>query len=175
MNWWPVVSYLDEPLFSVLQFHEVIDQMPGLERVDLLIAGAVSNDQSFYSRLPAIEQARNARHNGACAIGVTFHQRPLALVADHYGLLDIRYIRFNSAHPGARADLFPYMRPSRTGLVFNFKSAMSRITKEMFQQMRLPSHYRLPDVCDHYRFVLGRSITTRARCGVRGEKDYTSG
>ena len=60
-----VVSYLDEPLFSVLQFHEVINEIPGLDRVDLLIAGAVSNDQSFHSRLPAIERARNVRHNGA--------------------------------------------------------------------------------------------------------------
>jgi len=151
-----VVSYLDDPLFSVLQFHEVIDEVPGLQRVDLLIAGAVSNDQSFYSRVASIERARNTRHNGARAIGATFHQRPLALVADHYGLLDISYIRFNSAHPGARTDLFPYFRPNRTGLVFNFKSAMSRITKEMFEQMRLPSHYWLPDVCDYYRFVLSR-------------------
>src|SRR5690242_7876959 len=30
-----VVSYLDNPLFGALQFHEVIAEVPGLERVDV--------------------------------------------------------------------------------------------------------------------------------------------
>jgi hypothetical protein len=151
-----VVSYLDDPLFSTFQFHEVIGEVPGLERVDLMIAGAVSSDQSFYSRLNSLQRARSLRHNGATAIGATFHQRSLALVADHHGLLDISYIRYNSGHPGARRDLFPYMRPAHTGLVFNFKSVLSRVTEEMFQSFGLPSNYWLPDMCDYYRFVLSR-------------------
>ncbi len=151
-----VVSYLDDPLFSTLQFHEVIGEVPGLDRVDLMIAGGVSSDQSFYSRLNSLERARSQRHHGAVAIGASFHQRSLALVADHHGLLDISYIRYNSGHPGARRDLFPYMRPARTGLVFNFKSVLSRVSKEMFQNFGLPSNYWLPDMCDYSRFVLSR-------------------
>ena len=69
-----VVSYLDEPLFYALQFHEVIDSVPGLQRVDLLIAGAVSSDQSFYPRVQSFQRARDVRHAGASAIGATFHQ-----------------------------------------------------------------------------------------------------
>ena len=149
-----IVSYLDDPLFSVLQFHEVIAEVPGLDRVDLMLAGAVSSDQSFYSRVTSLEQARARRHNGATAIGATFHQRPLALVADHYGLLDISYIRFNSAHPGARRDLLPYFRPAKSGLVFNFKSVMSRVNRETMDTLGVPANYWLPDACDHYRFVL---------------------
>jgi hypothetical protein len=149
-----VVSYLDDPLFSVLQFREVIDEVPGLQRVDLMIAGAVSSDQSFYSRVASMERARATRLHGATAIGATFHQRRLALAADHYGLLDISYIRFNSAHPGARRELLPYFRPNRTGLVFNFKSAMSRIPDDMYASLGIPSNYWRPDVCDYYRFVL---------------------
>lgn len=151
-----VVSYLDDPLFSTLQFHEVIGEVPGLERVDLMIAGAVSSDQSLYSRVGSLQRARSSRHNGASAIGATFHQRSLALVADHHQLLDISYIRYNSGHPGARRDLFPYMRPTRSGLVFNFKSVLSRVTKEMFAGFGLPANYWLPDSCDYYRFVLSR-------------------
>lgn len=151
-----VVSYLDEPLFSALQFDEVIDAVPGLERVDLLIAGAVSSEPSFYSRVTSIKHARSARHHGATAIGASFHQRPLALMADQRGLLDISYIRFNSAHPGARTDLFPFLRPTRTGLVFNFKSVMPRITREMSSKLGLPTNYWLPDPSDYYRFVLSR-------------------
>jgi hypothetical protein len=151
-----VVSYLDDPLFSALQLHEVIGEVPGLERVDLMIAGAVSSDQSFYSRVNSMTQARARGHNGAKAIGATFHQRRLALAADYYDLLDIGYIRYNSAHPGAKSDLFPYFRPTRSTLIFNFKSVMSQVTKEAFDALKLPKTHWLPDVCDYYRFVLSR-------------------
>jgi hypothetical protein len=151
-----VVSYLDNPLFAALQFHEVIVEIPGLERVDLLIAGAVSNDQSFYPRVDAMNRARSAGQHGARAIGASFHQRSLAVISEQYDMLDIRFIRYNSAHPGARRDLFPYFRPIRTSPVFNFKSTMSRVTGEMFDALNLPKSYWIPDVCDYYRFVVTR-------------------
>ncbi len=151
-----VVSYLDNPLFAALQFHEVVAEIPGLERIDLIIAGAVSSDQSFYSRLDSIARARASGHNGARAIGATFHQRQLALAADYYDLLDISYIRYNSAHPGARTDILPHFRPQRNNLVFNFKSVMSRVSRETFDALGLPQNYWLPDPCDYYRFVLSR-------------------
>jgi hypothetical protein len=151
-----VVSYLDNPLFGALQFHEVLGEVPGLERVDLLIAGAAASEASFYSRLQSIGAARASAMHGSRAIGATLHQRTLALPADYHELLDITFIRYNSAHPGARSDLFPYFRPYRSGLVFNFKSVMSQVTKETFDALGLPSHYWLPDPCDYYRFVLTR-------------------
>jgi len=151
-----VVSYLDNPLFGALQFHEVTAEMPGLERVDVLIAGAVSNDQGFYPRVEAVVRARAAGQHGARAIGATFHQRPLALVAQQYGMLDISFIRYNSAHPGANRDLFPYLPAQRTSPVFNFKSTMSQVTPDMFDKLNLPKAYWVPEVCDYYRFVLTR-------------------
>jgi hypothetical protein len=151
-----VVSYLDNPLFAALQFHEVIGEVPNLQRVDLLIAGAVSGDQSFYGRVEAMARARAAGQHGARAIGATFHQRSLAVVSEQYDMLDIRFIRYNSAHPGARRDLFPYFRPARLSPVFNFKSTMSQVTPQMFEALNLPKTYWVPDVCDYYRFVLTR-------------------
>jgi hypothetical protein len=109
-----VVSYLDNPLFGSLQFHEVINQIPGLERVDVLVAGAIPGQESFQSRLTSLAGARQSRHNGARAIGASFHQRTLAAWNDAYNLLDVSFIRYNAAHPGARADLFPYLNPVRT-------------------------------------------------------------
>ena len=55
-----VVSYLDQPLFQALQFHEVVDAVPGLKRVDLLIAGAVPDENNFFARFNAIHSARGA-------------------------------------------------------------------------------------------------------------------
>jgi hypothetical protein len=150
-----VVSYLDNPLFGALQFHEVTNEIAGLNRVDLLIAGAVSSDQSFYSRVEAMSRARAAGQHGARAIGATFHQRPLALVAQQYGMLDISFIRYNSAHPGASRDLFPYLS-GRSIPVFNFKSTMSQVTPETFDKLNLGKTYWRPEACDYYRFVLTR-------------------
>jgi|ERR1051325_9420526 hypothetical protein len=151
-----VVSYLDEPLFSALQFDEVIEAVPGLERVDLLIAGAVSSEPSFFSRLSSLQRARANRLHGAAAIGASFHQRPLARIAGQDELLDISYVRFNSAHPGARTDLFPYLRPARSTLVFNFKSMLPLVTEGMAGAPGLPAPNWRPEPCDYYRFVLSR-------------------
>jgi aryl-alcohol dehydrogenase-like predicted oxidoreductase len=159
-----VVSYLDQPLFQALQFHEVIESVPGLQRVDLLIAGAIPNEQSFFGRpneqatmtgrYQALNTARTAGHAGARAIGASFHDRRTALLSISYGCLDIQYIRYNTAHPGAATDIFPYLRPDRASLIFNFKSVLSQVTPERFKQLGLDERYWLPKPTDYYRFVL---------------------
>jgi hypothetical protein len=156
------VSYLEQPLFQALQFHEVVDAVPGLQRVDLLIAGAIPNEQSFFGRLgepfagrfQAIANARAIGHSGARAIGASFHDRRTALTSLNNNCLDINYIRYNTAHPGAATDLFPYLRADRTGRIFNFKSVMSRVTPERFKELGYDDNYWLPKVTDYYRFVL---------------------
>jgi hypothetical protein len=132
-----VVSYLEQPLFQAFQVHEVIDAVAGLERVDLIIAGGVSNPASLYSRLEPMTYARNANFRGARAIGASFHDRRLAATAATYELLDILYVRYNTAHPGARIDLFPSLPAVRTGRIFNFKSTMFKVTAEMLRGLRL--------------------------------------
>jgi len=159
-----VVSYLDQPLFQALQFHEVIGSVPGLERVDLLIAGAIPNEQSFFGRpheqatatgrYQSLSSARAAGHSGARAIGASFHDRRTALLSISYGCLDIQYIRYNTAHPGAATDIFPYLRPDRASLIFNFKSVLSQVTPERFKELGLDDRYWLPKPTDYYRFVL---------------------
>lgn len=161
-----VVSYLDNPLFAGLQFNEVIAEVPRLQRVDLIIAGAVSSDESFYSRLDSIARARAAGHHGTRAIGATFHQRKLAVAADYYDLLDISYIRYNSAHAGALTDLLPYLGPYRANLMFNFKSVFSMLTRETLDTLGVPKTYWCPDPCDYYRFVLSRPEIDGVLCSL---------
>jgi hypothetical protein len=149
-----VVSYLDQPLFQALQFHEVMQSLPGLERVDLLIAGAISDWQSFSERLPSLQNARAIGHSGARAIGASFHDRRSALASLNGHPLDISYIRYNTAHPGAEFDVFPFMRPDHAGLIFNFKSILSAVTPEHIRQLGLGGSLWLPKITDYYRFVL---------------------
>lgn len=166
-----VVSYLDNPLFGALQFHEVIGEVPGLKYIDLLIAGGVPSETSFYSRLDSLVSAKRTAHNGSRAIGATFHQRTLALLADYYDLLDISFIRYNAAHPGARRDLFPFLRPSRTCPVFNFKSVMAHVPRDAFDALGLPSGYWCPEACDYYRFVLSRPEVDGVLCSPQSPEE----
>jgi aryl-alcohol dehydrogenase-like predicted oxidoreductase len=166
-----VVSYLDNPLFGALQFHEVIAEVPGLDRVDLIVAGAVADQPGFYSRLNSMKMARSAGMHSARAIGASFHQRTLALVSDYYDLLDVAFVRYNAAHPGALRDLFPYARPNRTAPVFNFKSVMAQVTRDQFDGLGLPAGYWCPDAVDYYRFVLSRPELDGVLCSPQSPEE----
>lgn len=149
-----VVSYLEEPIFRYLQFHEVTDSVAGLERADVLIAGAVSNEKSLNDRYRSIHDAQRNGHMSSRAIGASFHDRRSALISLNYDFLDINFIRYNTAHPGANYDLFPYLRADHGGLIFNFKSLMSRVLPETLQQLGLDDENRWqPKPTDYYRFV----------------------
>jgi hypothetical protein len=158
-----VVSYLDEPLFSALQFHEVVDAVPGLERVDVMVAGAVGNDYGF-AKLNGLRDAGAKRHLGSRAVGASFHQRKYALASDLYSLLDLNLVRYNTAHPGARTDLFPYLQPQTSTLMFNLKSMMFRVPEERFRELRLPPGAWMPQSCDYYRFVLSQPALDGILC-----------
>src|SRR5579859_8180867 len=148
-----VVSYLENPWFSGLQFQEVIDSTPGLERVDLLVAGGVSGDGSC-SRFSTLLQARASSHLGSTCIGASFHSRRHALQADHLQILDIAYVRYNTGHPSAECDLFPHLSQDSANLLYNFKSMNFRVTSEQLQSKNLAGKVWVPDAADYYRFAL---------------------
>lgn len=157
-------SYLDMPLFGALQFHEIIQSVTGLERIDVLVAGAISEGQQLYPRLNAIEQARSAQYLGARATGATFHSRPHALAAANQNLLDVQFIRYNARHPGANRDLFPYLRMDRIGLNYCFKSTMFAHSEESLQRMAGGNLPWRPHLTDHYRFVLSQPALNGILC-----------
>jgi predicted aldo/keto reductase-like oxidoreductase len=60
----------------------------------------------------ALGYLRDAQRDGAVRrIGITSHQRPLAAVLAQSGQLDLLMIRYNAAHRGAEAEVFPVTRP----------------------------------------------------------------
>jgi hypothetical protein len=165
-----VVSYLDQPMFQALQFHEVLDSVRGLKRVDVLIAGAVYSENNFGSRLEAIRGARSISHHGSTAIGASFHDRRSALWSINYNCLDVNFIRYNTAHTGARQDLFPFMRQDRISPIFNFKSILSVVTDERFREMGLNGAYWRPRPVDYYRFVLSNPHIDGILCSPDSEQ-----
>jgi hypothetical protein len=158
------VSYLDPPMFQALQFHEVIDVVKGLKRIDLLIAGAVWSEQNLYARVGPIQYVRSAGYLGSRAIGASFHHRRSALLSVNYELLDIQFVRYNTAHPGARQDTFPFVRSDRRSLIYNFKSVLSRVTSGRFRELGFDGSYWEPKATDYYRFALSHPAMDGVLC-----------
>jgi aryl-alcohol dehydrogenase-like predicted oxidoreductase len=148
-------SYLSEPLFGYLQFNELLSAVPGLERIDILIAGAAETE-NFLPRYERLVLAKKHRLWGCRAIGASFHNRSAARMAICSDLLDIAYIRYNSMHPGAESDLFPHINSDRACLMYNFKSTSGDMTESDFQRLNLGPRYKRPKVTDGYRFAFSR-------------------
>jgi hypothetical protein len=161
------VCYQTRPIFCYGPFQELLDEMPGLGRLDVLIAGAVYGDEQG-KRFGVYAEHRQTGYLGARAMGMTFHDRSAALAAIRARQVDIAFIRYNPDHAGANKDLFPHLHSSpgngrskgRTAartLLFSFKSTFGYVPPEEMEQIGLPgSVYWHPDITDHYRFVLSR-------------------
>ncbi len=96
-----VVNYCTQPEFCSMPFQEVVDSVPGLERIDMLIAGGAYAHE-FPLRLPVYQQHLRDRYLGTNAIGVTCHDRSLAVLAANHLLADLVFLRYNAAHHDSR-------------------------------------------------------------------------
>jgi hypothetical protein len=145
--------------------------VPGLKRVDLLIAGGVSAGWSFDERVATLRRAKAGHYLGARAIGASLHERRLAVRAEQNRLLDISYIRYNAAHPGARRDVLPHLPGKRRTLLFNFKSVVSGVPpKAPGRAAKRPSHW-VPETTDYYRFVLSAPEIDGLLCSPLSPKE----
>jgi predicted aldo/keto reductase-like oxidoreductase len=106
----------------------------------------------------ALEFCRQAQEGGQVRVlGVTSHQRPLAADMARGGLLDLLMIRYNAAHRGAEAEVFPVSDAlglpvvAYTGLRWG---ALLRPTRDD------PPGFEVPRAPAWYRFMLqSRSVT----------------
>lgn len=147
-----VVSYVTQPEFCQAPFEEALEAIPGLGHVDLgVIGGSYASD--FFVRLAEYERHRPAGMRG---LGATFHQRASAVTAIEHELLDVAFVRYNAAHPGAEHDVFPHLREPRRTLLYNFKSMGGYVPPERLAALRLPEENWRPRPTDHYRFALRR-------------------
>jgi hypothetical protein len=150
------VCYPTQPDFCYGPFQEVLDAVPGLDRLDVLLAGGVYAGE-FAARLPVYQRHRRTRFLGACAIGATFHDRQEARKAVTDDLVDVAFVRYNPGHAGAREDLFPHLGQPTPTLLFGFKSTFGYVPPQQMAELGLSGDvYWHPDVTDHYRFALSR-------------------
>ncbi len=158
-----VVSYVTQPEFCYAPFQEVLRAVPGLERVDVAVAGGAYGGE-LATRLPHYEGHRTRRFCGIRAIGASFHERRAALPAFEASSLDMAFVRYNAAHPGAREELFPHLPPHPRPLLYTFKSVSGWVSSEHLARLDLPPGTWQPSPADHYRFVLSRPEVDGVLC-----------
>jgi len=157
------VSYCTQPDFCYAPHLELLGAVPGLERIDLLVAGGAYGGEidvraDTYHRLLA------GSHVGARAFGVTFHDREAAARALESDMADIVYIRYNPEHPRARQIVFPAVRPSARTLLFGFKSTIGFLGDQRLRELGLGDHHWRPAVTDYYRFALSSAEMNGVLC-----------
>jgi aryl-alcohol dehydrogenase-like predicted oxidoreductase len=168
-----VASYPTQPEFCAIPFLEVLDAVSQLRRIDVAVMGGVYA-ADFDTRLPIYTQHRQARHAGISAIGASFHDRHAARAAVAVAAVDIAFVRYNSAHPGARIDLFPAVRQRRTTPVFNFSSTSGFVARRRMTALGLGRDYWHPHITDHYRFALTRPEIDGVLCALGEPSEVTT-
>jgi aryl-alcohol dehydrogenase-like predicted oxidoreductase len=160
-----VASYPTQPEFCTVPFLEVLDAVPRLGRLDVGVMGGVYA-ADLEARLPIFREHRERRHAGMSALGASFHDRQAARTAVSGAAVDIAFVRYNAAHPGARADLFPGIRGRRATPVFNFSSTSGFVTGRRMTTLGVGRAYWRPHITDHYRFALTRPEIGGVLCAL---------
>lgn len=158
------VSYATQPEFCHAPFEEVIEAVRGLERIDLAIAGGAYGTE-LDRRRPIYVEHRARERFGVRAIGATFHDRKAIRGELERADLDVCLVRYNSAHLGARDEVFPYA--THAPRLFNFKSTLGHVPDERWDRLGLHGDHWRPSITDHYRFVLSRPELDGILCSLR--------
>ena len=148
------VCYPTQPEFCTAPFEELVAAVPGLKRLDVLLAGGAYGWE-FDRRLPVYAEHRRTGFLGNRAVGATFHDRKAARAAVQERQVDVAYIRYNPGHAGARRDVFPHLPERPRPLLFGFKSTFGYAPPARMTELGLPApDYWHPAITDHYRFAL---------------------
>jgi hypothetical protein len=161
-----VVAYVTQPEFMPAALAEGIAAVAGLHRADLLIAGGCYG-HDLMARLDVLHAFRRASTSSTAALGASFHDRDAARLAVDRALLDIAFVRYNAAHPGALVDLFPHLPRPRDTLVYNFTTTRGHVPEAAFPGLGLGDDYWRPGVTDHYRLAAARPELDGLLCSPR--------
>lgn len=146
------VSYLTQPVFAGSNYHELLQALPQLERLDVLVAGGAYADE-FPARRERILTSPYTRGLGWRAFGASFHVRSTALAAVNDRLVDVAFVRYNPAHPGSRRELFPWLLPGGPP-IYNFRSVLPPVSLDRWRELGLDEDHWIPEPADYYRFAL---------------------
>jgi hypothetical protein len=131
--------------------------------VDVAVMGGVYASD-FTSRHRVYLEHRRTHFAGIRAIGATFHDRLTAATPIVHGLVDIAFARYNPAHAGARADLFPALAGARLAPLYIFNSTSGYVDPGRMKVLGIGRSKWRPHITDHYRFALTRPEVNGLLC-----------
>lgn len=144
--------YVAQPEFSIAPFRELVDAVPGMLRVDVLVAGGV-HGPDLLARATLLRELSANTH--ARAVGASFHSRQAGLAAANHNVVDLCFVRYNPVHPGARYDLLPQLRAPHPPL-FNFTSMRGFVPHDRLRALNVDAAWWYPDAPDYYRYALSQ-------------------
>jgi len=159
------VSYVAQPDFAAGPICELIEDVRGMERADITIAGGCYA-RDVDRRVPGLALASEI--HGARAHGATFHDRKAAARALTDERLQLVFARFNAVHRGARRDIFPKVTPE-TRPLFLFTTAHGVRSREA---LGLPDSNWLPRHTDHYKYALADDRVAGILCAPRKLSEF---
>jgi aryl-alcohol dehydrogenase-like predicted oxidoreductase len=99
------------------------------------------------------DDLRRVREEGKVkAFGLSTHDRTFAGRLAAEGAVDVLMIRYNAAHRGAEADIFPHLQAHDPGVISYTATRWRYLIKA---NKKWPKGERVPDAGMAYRFVLG--------------------
>jgi hypothetical protein len=157
------VSYMERPGFLASALSELQWWAPELDRVDVVVVGAVGAT-GFRERLEGARrvQTGDVPHPYAApppAIGASFHDRRTALTALLWREVDMAFLRYSPAHPRARTEVFPLLPPrTHRPLLYGFNSSQGKLPDSAWNALpkRRRSSMWIPEHADYYRYALMR-------------------
>jgi hypothetical protein len=164
-----VASYVTQPEFTYLPFAELLQAVPLLKRLDIIVIGGAYGGEFGVRQELYLEHVRRGEF-GARAVGASFHDRDAAIVAINEEQVDLAFIRYNPAHPKARTDVFPRLRPSSTK-VFNFKSMIGYTKASDLRRLGVTRHHWMPTPTDYYRFALSQPAIDGLLCALEHPRE----
>jgi aryl-alcohol dehydrogenase-like predicted oxidoreductase len=131
----------------------------GIDQADILVLG-------WHNRLPSkalVKRARAMQAKGLCRyIAMSGHQRRLFPQLAAGGQFDLFHIRYNAAHRGAQAEVFPHLQAdNRPGIV----SYTATRWGQLLNPQKMPPGDSVPAPADCYRFALSNPAVDVCLCG----------
>ena len=122
----------------------------GTDYIDVFMFLGVMKPEQFQDSVRE-EMMRLKDEGKVRAIGISTHDRKLAGRLAAQGALDVLMIRYNAAHRGAEADIFPHLAEHDPGLVSYTATRWSFLLR---RTKGWPADRPVPTPGQAYRFVL---------------------
>ncbi len=121
----------------------------------------------------AITELQKAKRAGEIGlIGLTTHQRRLAVRWVETGVLDLVMVRYNAAHRGAEEDVFPVTAPRGTPVVAFTCQRWGHLARSTPED---PQGFQPPPAPEWYRFCLARPEVAVALMAPNGTEELRQG